>query len=90
MAANLPRDSASILAVQPRAEIETWDTSAYLLAQVVDSLAGANWQRSGGKGSRPKPVPRPKPPKDVAPADEGLTIEDFKAWYAAQPGGRRN
>lgn len=30
-----------------------------LLALIADLLAGANWQRSGGKGQRPKPIPRP-------------------------------
>ncbi|WP_431881578.1 hypothetical protein [Micromonospora chalcea] len=26
---------------------------------VVDLLAGANWQRAGGKGPKPKPINRP-------------------------------
>lgn len=30
-----------------------------LLALIADLLAGANWQRGGGKGQRPKPIPRP-------------------------------
>ncbi len=89
MAANLPRDSVTILKIQPKAEIEEWDSSAWLLAQAVDILSGANWQRGGGRGPKPKPVKRPKPPRETT-ADEGLEIEDFKAWYAAQPGGRHN
>jgi len=36
-----------------------WDTHADLLAYIADLLAGANYQRSGGKGQKPKPVPRP-------------------------------
>lgn len=31
----------------------------YLLAQIVDLIAGGNWQRGGGKGRRPRPVERP-------------------------------
>lgn len=36
-----------------------WGIGEYLLAIVADRLAGANWQRGGGKGSRPRPLPRP-------------------------------
>jgi hypothetical protein len=38
-----------------------WGVQEHLLATVADLLAGANWQRGGGKGQRPKPVPRPDP-----------------------------
>lgn len=87
MAAHLPRDSATMLAVLPKTEHEAWDVSDWLLANVVDLLAAANWQRGGGKGARPKPVQRPKPPK-VDGAGDGLEVDDFRSWYAAQPGGR--
>jgi hypothetical protein len=36
-----------------------WGITDHLLANVVDVLAIANWQRGGGKGSRPPRVPRP-------------------------------
>jgi hypothetical protein len=36
-----------------------WTLESHLLAVVADALRGANWQRSGGKGSKPKPIPRP-------------------------------
>lgn len=36
-----------------------WSLSDHLSAAAVDALNAANWQRGGGKGSRPKPVPRP-------------------------------
>ncbi|RKR92767.1 hypothetical protein BDK92_7247 [Micromonospora pisi] len=32
------------------------DLGDHLLAHIGTLLAGANWQRGGGKGSRPKPV----------------------------------
>lgn len=35
-----------------------WTLTNQLLAGVFDQLALANWQR-GGKGKRPKPLPRP-------------------------------
>jgi hypothetical protein len=40
-------------------DTERWGPTEHLLAAAVDTLRGANWQRSGGKGSRPKPTPRP-------------------------------
>lgn len=44
-----------------RGEMAAWSVGDFLAAQIVDLLAAANWQRGGGKGSRPKPVPRPDP-----------------------------
>jgi hypothetical protein len=32
-----------------------------MLAAVIDVLQGANWQRGGGKGPKPKPISRPDP-----------------------------
>lgn len=52
----LPADSAFHRSVDP--EGAGWSTDTYLLAHIADSVAGANWQRSG-KGKRPKPIPRP-------------------------------
>lgn len=40
-------------------EDSAWDLRNQLLAGIYDQLAAANWQRSGGKGPRPKPLPRP-------------------------------
>lgn len=36
-----------------------WTATQYLLASILDVLAVANWQRSGGKAHRPKPLERP-------------------------------
>lgn len=38
---------------------QAWSPEAHLLAAAVDVLRAANWQRGGGKGSRPKPLDRP-------------------------------
>lgn len=40
-------------------ESADWSTVVHLLAAIHDRLADANWQRSGGKGQRPKRLPRP-------------------------------
>jgi hypothetical protein len=37
----------------------SWSLSDHLLAHIADANRGANWQRGGGKGSKPKPIPRP-------------------------------
>lgn len=36
-----------------------WDVNSHLLARIAHILAGANWQRAGGKGQKPRPI---KPP----------------------------
>jgi hypothetical protein len=40
-------------------ESADWSVTDQLLALIADLLAAANWQRGGGKGTRPKPLPRP-------------------------------
>lgn len=53
----LPADSATRRLVNP--EGAGWGVTEHLLAAAVDTLRGANWQRGGGKGSKPKALPRP-------------------------------
>jgi hypothetical protein len=36
-----------------------WSVGDYLLARIAHLAAGANWQRSGGKGPKPKPIKVP-------------------------------
>ncbi len=36
-----------------------WGLDALLLRNISHQLAGANWQRSGGKGQKPKPIELP-------------------------------
>ena len=36
-----------------------WGVPELMLRQIDLRLAGANWQRGGGKGQRPKPIPLP-------------------------------
>ena len=37
-----------------------WTVGEHLTASAVDQLAGANWQRGGGKGKQPEQIPRPE------------------------------
>lgn len=36
-----------------------WSPELHMLANILDALMSANWQRGGNKGPRPKPVKRP-------------------------------
>lgn len=56
LAAHLPHGAVTWLAMGLDAG---WSVEAQLTAQAIDVLNGANWQRSGGKGSQPKPIDRP-------------------------------
>ncbi len=55
---HLPQDSA--LGRELYGEAADWTTDTHMLAYAIDLLAGANWQRGGGKARRPKPFPRPR------------------------------
>lgn len=94
MAAYLPRDSATMLQVAPPTEYDLWadprlggGISTFLLAAIADAVIGANWQRSGKKNGKPKPIKRPKPQNPLV-NNAGREIDDFKDWYANQAGGR--
>ena len=46
----------------------SWTTADYLMAEQADQLAWANWQRGGGKGKKPTPIPRPSDARKKADA----------------------
>ncbi|WP_433024687.1 hypothetical protein [Actinomycetospora sp. CA-053990] len=71
----LPIDSATKAAARGGPEHRAWVVDTYLLAQVADLLAGANYQRGGGKGGKPKPVTRP----GVKPQTRTMTVAELKA-----------
>lgn len=79
----LPPEAAYWRVLDPARE---WSTEAHLLASIYDALAAANWQRSGGKGKRPKPIERPgmKSDKDVLRLDRFNSAAEFDAWREAQ------
>lgn len=80
----------SSLAFHAHGEASAWGFQEELLASIADLLAGANWQRGGGKGMRPKPLDRPWQEKSrgsSSPFGDGfendaLTIEEMDAWLA--------
>jgi len=78
----LPRESRFVRAAGG-AQHE-WGTGDYLLAQAVDLLAGANYQRGGGKGRRPKPIPRPADTKKPLGGKHSRKVSqrDLKDFFA--------
>lgn len=55
---HLPRESATMQAVL--GPVAMWGHEHHLLADIVDVLQAANWQRIGKRSApRPKPVSRP-------------------------------
>lgn len=62
LAINLPPGS---LTWQHMGVDNAWTVTDHLLAQVVDALNGANWQRGGSSGKAPDPIPRPSDLKEL-------------------------
>lgn len=59
-----------------------WGRVEHLLAAILDQLAALSWQTGGGKGTRPKPLPRPGvgPKKSKHGGTTVMTLEQAKKW----------
>ena len=64
-----------------------WTVGEHLLADAVDALRGANWQRGGGNGQQPEPVPRPAALRDLK--DKRLTALDKAARFKARQAAKK-
>ncbi len=75
---NMPRSSALYRAMNPDDDA-TWGPSEYILAHIADATALRLWQAGGGKGSKPKPIPRPtdEKPKQYGQAEPMDQILDW-------------
>ena len=75
-----PRDSA--YAIAKLGETAVWGASEYLLARMSDQLANLQWSISGGRGPRPKPIPRPAAKGDTQTIGRGesWTPVSFMRW----------
>jgi hypothetical protein len=71
---HLPRDSA--LARKLLGDDAPWGLNEQLAAMTIDVLRQGNWQRGGGKGRKPKPLPRPGVKKAAEPLRHGRTDRD--------------
>ena len=96
----LEADQGSAIARCELGESAFWTVDTHLLAGVLDALNGANFQRSGGRGKRPSPIPRPGEKSTAEPArDDGSTlfggtdgfemdsvsIEEMNEWLGLAP-----
>lgn len=80
----IQREHASALATELHGV--RWSIEAQLLADVVDLLAIANWQRGGKKHApRPKPVERPwRKPKAQKLGSKPIPISQFNDWWESK------
>jgi hypothetical protein len=80
---HLPADSATYAAMKGGPEFRAWTIEAFLLAQTVNLLAGANHQRAG-KRMRKMPIVPPKPKIAAAQKKKGriVRVSDIKARRA--------
>lgn len=76
----LGRDSELYKSMNPDDDT-SWSVTDYLLAMVADNTSFRLYQAAGGKGKKPKPVPRPGDVKrhagDVLPVD---AMADWLGW----------
>ena len=70
------------LALERYGAAVAWSLTDHLLATVVDALHNANWQRGGGKGSRPKPIERPGANQTTETlGKDPIPAADFMDWW---------
>lgn len=56
----------------------SWSVTDYLLAMVADNTAFRLYQAAGGKGKKPKPVPRPGDVKRYG--GDALPVTEMAEW----------
>ena len=96
----LEADQGSAIARHELGDAAFWTVDTHLLAGVLDALNGANFQRGGGKGKRPDPVPRPGEQTTETPASgessalfsgtdgfemDTVSIDEMNEWLGLSP-----
>ena len=96
----LEAEQGSAIARCELGESAFWTVDTHLLAGVLDALNGANFQRSGGRGKRPSPVPRPGEKSTAEPTRDdsstlfggtdgfemdSVSIEEMNEWLGLSP-----
>lgn len=82
---HLGTNSALFRARHPRSW--QWDVNTEFLSAILHVLQGANWQRSGGRGKKPKHIRRPD---DSAPViDTKIPVSERKASHDGEIARRR-
>src|SRR5690606_41495763 len=59
-----------------------WDANGHLLAAILATVQTANWQRGGGKGKRPKPIPRPGTQKEKRMGTAKRSQEEIRNYLS--------
>jgi len=80
----LPTDSQTFQAVKG----PQWSPEMHRLTDIAEILMGANWQRAGGKGSKPKPLPRPSSKQKFGTATSIDVVRDRLTFLNGRPPGR--
>lgn len=73
----LGRDSELYKSMNPDDDT-SWSVTDYLLAMVADNTSFRLYQAAGGKGKKPKPVPRPGDVKQYG--GDALPVTDMQEW----------
>ena len=96
----LEADQGSAIARCELGESAFWTVDTHLLAGVLDALNGANFQRGGGRGKKPTPIPRPGEKSTAEPAQDdsstlfvgtdgfemdSVSIEEMNKWLGLAP-----
>ena len=78
----LGRDSELYRDMNP-GDDTSWSVDTYLLAQLVDNSSFRLYQAAGGKGTKPKPLPRPNSDGRKVVKYDTLPIDDMRDWLGA-------
>lgn len=75
------------LALERYGAAVVWTVTDHLMALAVDALHTSNWQRSGGKGPRPKPIERPGVEDSTTETlgKDPIPARDFMDWWNEEP-----
>lgn len=66
-------------------EVADWTMPVQLLARISDLIASGNWQRGGGKGAKPRPIPRPEQKRRVGAGS--MSLDEMDAFLGYSPRG---
>lgn len=79
-----PPGSPLAAALMPEA---AWTTAEHLLALIHDLQRSTAWAQGGGKGERPKPIPRPGMQRQAIKQESFVadvaSLDELDAWLVA-------
>ena len=75
----LGRDSELYRDMNPGDDV-SWSVDTYLLAQLVDNSSWQIYQANHGKGTKPKPVPRPNSDDHKVVKYDTLPVDEMRDW----------